>query len=1056
MMAAGLDRQDHSGNANDRDSDDAAAAALADAEARAEAARDRRRARSKSRDARSKSRDSRRGDRRRSKSRDGRSMSRDDDGDNASASASVRSMQHRRSDRARSRSRERVQELEREIEQAEQKARAAKERRRARSVSRERSFDIELALDGDGGDDGGGAGGDAASGRFDRSLRSSRARSKSRERAAGLARELERVEAAKEMKQQEGGDEGSGSNRRESRGSRSSTGRAAAAAARRARSRSIDRMRTLEQKQREKKERGRDLNASTTADARSRDADTNASEAWDDFDANAELPKRPPPTTLETSNSGGNRPASQINIYQSMGAISAISGGSGSRDGDTNASEAWDDFDANAELPKPPPPVTLEPSKSGGNRPASQINIYQSMGAISAISDVSGSSETEDMTDESGNPYTTTTNNNKRKAIAPTGSGGRQQLGSNPNSPPPNLHTSLANSDWSAFHRALQHLAQTPSLIVPSATMPDPSSDNPNDGTVGTTTTTPLHTACWKAPPTLALMLIRLLPSGSRQVSGMVAARDQDGNTPLHLHVANLERMPGSGGDAAANDGSGGGGGINTSVLEALLRAAPRAVKMQNSEGDTPLHMLVSSPVALPKSWDLPPDSREYDAAGASAERALGLLLNSSGGRDSALMKDMTGATPVHVAIASGAHGAVVDRLIDAAPQALKVADNRGMLPMHYVAAFCHTPASSVKRMLQRYPEALFAHTTNGDTPLHLLVSNSSNNVGKREDRSGGNKYERLDSNMISIIKLLMGPTDSESVPLVMTNREKLTPLHCCALFDAPPELSRLLMTHSAAKQASAMSNSFGATPLHLSSAQPGVAESLATVLAVGTPAAAAVKDRLKRTPLHVASQNVHATPDLITALAKLYPSATTEKTQRGHLPLHLAGQSQAKESVIKALIRENPSAAKARNKSSNTPLHDAAKYKASPGAVKLLLDAYTDAVYIQNQYGNLPLHCATAYQAPKEVISMLFNAHPRGASTPNRNKDLPLHYAAAYATSPEGILPLINAAPEALFSVNSSGQTPIERAQANDAPKEIIDLLEKCARKAKASGKDA
>ena len=728
-----------------------------------------------------------------------------------------------------------------------------------------------------------------------------------------------------------------------------------------------------------------------------------------------------------------------------------------SRGGDTHASEEYDKFNADAELPKRPP--MLEPSAKG-DKPASQLNIYNSMGAISAISDVSDSA-TEDMTDTSAADHHAHHHGRSSgvrggslasrgsSSRAGGGSGGRAGASGNAGSGgggeqfspnlPPNLHTSLAKCDWPAFHRALQHLSQSPSLIIPSVSMTDP--ENPNDST------TPLHTACWKAPPTLALMLIRLLPS-SRELSGIFTARDGDDNTALHLCCANLERM-------VDGDSSGASGGINTSVLEALVKAAPRALKMQNAEGDTPLQMLVSSSACLPKTWDLSPESRNYDSAGISSEHVLNLLLNAGGGEE-AIMKDMTGATPLHVAIAAGAHGRVIDTLIAAAPQALKMPDNRGMLPMHYVAAFCRTPMASVKRMLEIYGDALFAHTTNGDTPLHLLVSNSSNIIQAKSNRAGDDSKDEgpmLDRNMVRIVEALMGPADGGRSPLIMTNREKLTPLHCCALFDAPPRLSQLLMTHPSAKEASAMANSFGATPLHLASAQPSVAQSIATVLAVGTPEAAAVKDRLKRTPLHVASQNVHATPHLIKALAQLHPQATAEKTQRGHLPLHLAAQSQAKETVIKALIKAYPKATQAKNKSSNTPLHDAAKYRASVGAVKLLLETYPDAVYIQNQYGNLPIHCACAYQAPKDVVSLLLGAYPKGASTQNRNRDTPIHYTAAYATDPATVDPLIDAAPGALLLVNSSGQTPVDRAKANNAPKEIVALLEDRAADAEASG---
>merc|ERR1712157_96646 len=101
-------------------------------------------------------------------------------------------------------------------------------------------------------------------------------------------------------------------------------------------------------------------------------------------------------------------------------------------------------------------------------------------------------------------------------------------------------------------------------------------------------------------------------------------------------------------------------------------------------------------------------------------------------------------------------------------------------------------------------------------------------------------------------------------------NKEKLTPLHCCALFDAPSALTKIIMKHPLGKDAASMVNSFGATPLHLAVAQPGVGVSLTAIVTLGTPQAAATQDRLKRTPLHIACQNIHSTGSLIRTLLKL------------------------------------------------------------------------------------------------------------------------------------------------------------------------------------------
>ncbi|KAL7469727.1 hypothetical protein ACHAXS_009992 [Conticribra weissflogii] len=556
--------------------------------------------------------------------------------------------------------------------------------------------------------------------------------------------------------------------------------------------------------------------------------------------------------------------------------------------------------------------------------------------------------------------------------------------------------------------------------------------------------------------------MMRLMPSDSREMGVLQSIRDGEGNTPLHLCCANLDYPPPRHDDAGGTDDDREDHCL--AVLREIAKAAPsKAWTMQNSEGDTPLHMLVTSPLFAadpnaaharhprPAAYSAKDVAVAAKIAVAALHIALGLDVASPSAAnanvninanaashshvEATLIQERSGGTPLHVALAHGAHDAVVERLLSLAPAAARAEDNRGMLPLHWAAAFSRTGPNAVRRLVEEHPAGLLHGTLDGDVPLHLAVANAliEQEEGGRKTATGsgggsasgaggveGGSDGKVDKNRLKIIELLMQDSgrkasvkDGEvTSPILMTNREKvgwcdcvcfcklsnlyspfssrflidtpshspyphllrlqLTPLHCCALFDAPPQISKLLMKHPDANAASSMTNSFGATPLHLAAAQPGVSQSIATVLAIGTPDAAAVQDRLKRTPLHVAAQNTYATNLLIKTLAELNPDAAAVKTQRGHLPLHLAAQSQAKEPVIRALIKAYPAAAEARNKSNNTPLHDAAKYRASLGVVRLLLDAYPGALYVQNQYGNLPLHCATAYQAPSDVVQLL------------------------------------------------------------------------------------
>ena len=492
--------------------------------------------------------------------------------------------------------------------------------------------------------------------------------------------------------------------------------------------------------------------------------------------------------------------------------------------------------------------------------------------------------------------------------------------------------------------------------------------------------------------------------------------RDGEGNIPLHLCCGNLHlRIDADGGGVDEDiDHLGVLREIISSISTSSSSSNNKAWTIQNSEGDTPLHMLVSSPLCTNNNNSSNNNNvSEVQTVKKEklAKEAITLALSCPDANEACLLQERTGATPLHVAIASGAYDCVIEALLNAAPSATQIEDLKGMLPIHWAAAFGNkVNYNIVKKIVEEYPVGLISPSVDGDIPLHLAVSNA---LMEEEVSGGGNSRltpdggggvdtntsssstsSKVDKNRLKIVELLMhdhqrkslslsrggggdavdnnSTTATSTSPILTTNREKLTPLHCCALFDAPPQISKLLMKHPDANTASSMTNSFGATPLHLAAAQPGVSQSIATVLAIGSPDAAAVQDRLKRTPLHVAAQNTYATNLLIKTLAELNPDAASVKTQRGHLPLHLAAQSQAKEAVIRALIKAYPGAAEARNKSNNTPLHDAAKYRASLGAVRLLLDAYPGALYVQNQYGNLPLHCATAYQAPSDVVQLL------------------------------------------------------------------------------------
>jgi len=342
------------------------------------------------------------------------------------------------------------------------------------------------------------------------------------------------------------------------------------------------------------------------------------------------------------------------------------------------------------------------------------------------------------------------------------------------------------------------------------------------------------------------------------------------------------------------------------------------------------------------------------------------------------------------------------------------------------------------------------AKTEEGNAAITDGVILEKNNLNKRnplslhhtEGNEGSEVMVRVDLNK-------MEKSDNKALertkhPLLITNREKLTPLAVCALFDVPAQLTRILMKHPLARMAVVITDDFGSTPLHVAASLPSAGSNVALILALGTPEAAVVQDRLRRTPLHVAAQNVYASGKLIKAISNLRKSAAVANTHRGHLPLHLACQSGASNSVVRALVRVLPGSVSSRNRNGDTPLHVAVKYGASLFVVSHLIECCPEAVYIQNVTGNTSLHCATAYRASHEVVQLLIRSWPDSVLIQNRNGDSPLHYAACHAMpKDETVRYLLEAAPTASLLLNRGGQSPSDKARLSHAPEDIVKILD-------------
>ena len=299
------------------------------------------------------------------------------------------------------------------------------------------------------------------------------------------------------------------------------------------------------------------------------------------------------------------------------------------------------------------------------------------------------------------------------------------------------LFKSIESCSWKALYERMLKLKETPDTMLRVLSVED--TEDEHDPTI-------LHLFVWKAPPALTKYIMDMIPSSHQE---LYLTTDADGNTPLHLCCANLP---------ICHDGS-----IDTSVMKRLAKAAPKALHIANNYGDTPLHLLVSSPTCCTTDEEV----------AATAEEAIASLMDID--ESICRLQDATGALPLHVAISCGANEVVLVKLFEASPTIANAKDECGMLPIHYVAAHGRTPLAFVDLLMEAYPDSIFEVTINGDTPLHILASNASVSM---TDLS----TQRMDIETERMIEFLMGShrdddskaTDEESVISFAGNRRSL------------------------------------------------------------------------------------------------------------------------------------------------------------------------------------------------------------------------------------------------------------------------------------------
>ncbi|XP_058838842.1 transient receptor potential cation channel subfamily A member 1 isoform X3 [Topomyia yanbarensis] len=288
----------------------------------------------------------------------------------------------------------------------------------------------------------------------------------------------------------------------------------------------------------------------------------------------------------------------------------------------------------------------------------------------------------------------------------------------------------------------------------------------------------------------------------------------------------------------------------------------------------------------------------------------------------------------------------------------------------------------------------------------------------------------------IEIVKLmfLMQPQEKRS-SMYCTDIQKMTPLHCAAMFDHP-EIVDYLVQEGADINALDKENR---SPLLLSASRGGW-RTVMVLIRLG--ANIALKDINARNVLHLVIINGGRLDDFAKEVSCTQPEThllqlLNEKDKTGCSPLHYAsreGHIRSLENLIRLGACIN-----LKNNNNESPLHFAARY-GRYNTVRQLLDSEKGSFIINESDGEglTPLHIASK-EGHSRVVQLLLN---RGALLHrDHNGRNPLHLAAMSGYT-QTIELLHSVHSHLLDQVDKDGNTALHLASMENKPNAVILLL--------------
>ncbi|XP_076264823.1 transient receptor potential cation channel A1 isoform X2 [Rhynchophorus ferrugineus] len=374
---------------------------------------------------------------------------------------------------------------------------------------------------------------------------------------------------------------------------------------------------------------------------------------------------------------------------------------------------------------------------------------------------------------------------------------------------------------------------------------------------------------------------------------------------------------------------------------------------------------------------------------------------------------------------------------------------NNGYYPIHEAAK---NASSKTMEVFLQWGESLGCSRTEmisfydaeGNVPLHSAVHGGDMKAVQLCIRSGAKiSTQQYDlstpvhlacaQGAIDIVKIMFQMQPEEKMAcLASCDVQKMTPLHCAAMFDHPEIVEYLISEGADCNPMDKEKRS----PLLLAASRGGW-KTVHTLIRLG--ADINIKDINKRNVLHLVVMN-GGRLEQFAAEAKSEDSLLqllNEKDMTGCSPLHYAsreGHIRSLENLIKLGACIN-----LKNNNNESPLHFAARY-GRYNTVKQLLDSEKGNFIINESDGEgmTPLHIASQ-QGHTRVVQLLLN---RGALLHrDHNGRNPLHLAAMNGYT-QTIELLLSVHSHLLDQTDKDGNTALHLATMENKPNAIVLLL--------------